>query len=95
MNVTLRLVHCFNSDMLKIGEMIKMLPVGGDRKIVAALTRLCCQGRQFSVTKGGGEIGNMDERRGEKRRATCSRCCLSYRISFKHAFWCLDTKFEL
>lgn len=76
-------------------ETIKMLSVCGDRKIITALTRLYCQGRQFSVTEGG-EVANMDERRGEKRIASCSRCCyLSCHISFKCALWCFDTKFEL
>lgn len=75
-------------------ETLKMLPVGGDRKIITALTRLYYQGRQFSVTEGG-EVANMDERR-EKRIAPCSRCYnLSCHISFKRALWCFDTKFEL
>lgn len=86
MNATLRPVHCFNSNMQKIWEereIIKMLPVGGDRKIIIALARLYCRGRQFSVTKAG-EVANMDERREEKRIASCSRCCyLSCHISFK------------
>lgn len=68
-----------------------MLSVGGDRKIITALTRLYCQGRQFSVTEGG-EVANMDG----GGVASCSRCCyLSCHISFKRALWFFDTKFEL